>query len=708
MLRRSLALSLAAGLALAGPSAARAEDPPEHRTVITPTRTESTPFDSDRAIFAIDREQLDALMPADVPEALGRLPGVSVQRTNRGAASPILRGLVGPQNLLLVDGVRLNTSIYRTGPNQYSALVDPGALGSVELLLGPSSVLYGSDAMGGTIGYRTLAVPTTLGLHGHAELAGESADLSARAAALVSFGSEAVKGWARASGRLHDTLRAGGGEEQPMSEFSQVDWATRWAFTLAPQWTLTAAWLGTTVPDAGRAESLPKGDVRQSDNLDNLGYLRLDHRASAGFLRELAATVSVHHMIEENARWKCKVDDTTKTVLDRVGCAALEAGVATPNSTLEDEVTALGFSATARGQLLDERLQLTLGLDGQSEWIGSARLDDPTKRGNFSDGSTYGMYGGFARVEGRPVVAPGVFELVVTGALRGTAVMAAADDVPGLGAVDYDHFGLTGGGSVRALLGERMNLYIGAWQGFRAPNLQETTVLGDTGASFEIPNADLSPEKSLLLEAGAKLFTADVVLGVALFNTAVDDAIVRESATWEGQTEVDGKKVYRRTNATEATYRGAELSLEAALGAGVRFDAQLSVIDGEVQNVDGTTVTPRRLPPFQGGAGLAWRVLPTLSVGADVRFAAGQTALHPEDEADIRICGDPNGSASLLDPCPGTEGWAEVGLGATWTPFPALTLRARVDNLLDDNYRVHGSGYDAAGINGKLSARYTF
>ena len=706
MVRRSAWLGLALVVAAFVSAPARAEDP-DHRTVITPSRTEATPFDSDRAVFVLDRERLDALLPDDVPDALGALPGVSVQRTNRGAATPMLRGLIGPQNLLLVDGVRFNTSIFRTGPNQYAALIDPGMLEAVELVLGPGSVLYGSDAMGGTIGYRTLDTPSAAGLSGHVELAGQSADLGARLAGLVGYRADAVAGWARVSGRLHQTLRAGGGGEVPMSAFAELDWATRWGFELAPAWRLTALYLGGSLPDAGRADGLPKGDVRRSDNLDNFGYVRLEHRARAGFLRQLEVTASAHHLREENTRWRCPTDDSG-TVAERQGCVDLDPDVAAVRSINLDAVTALALSVLARGHALDDRLQLTVGVDGQHEWIASERSDDPTARGNFSDGSTYAMLGAFARVEGRPVLLPGVVEVVLSGALRGTGVFASAPDVPGLGTVDFDHVGLTGGGSVRALLGGRLDLYAGVWQGFRAPNLQETTVLGDTGQTFEVPNADLGPERSTLIEGGAKIHTAELGLAVGVFRNALSDAIVREDATYGGQSEVDGKRVVRRTNATEATYRGVEATFRARLGDRVVVDGQLSHIDGEVTDSAGDGSPPRRLPPFQGGAGLTWRALDTLSLGVDLRFAAGQTALNPEDRADPRICGDPSGANALLSPCTGTPGWTTVGVGVTWLPVPALTLRARVENVSDTRYRVHGSGYDAAGVNAKLLARYAF
>ena len=84
-------------------------------------------------------------------EALEREVGVMMQRTGAGQASPFVRGLTGPQVLILVDGVRMNNSTFRYGPNQYFATIDPGTIERIEVVRGPQSVLWGSDAIGGVI-----------------------------------------------------------------------------------------------------------------------------------------------------------------------------------------------------------------------------------------------------------------------------------------------------------------------------------------------------------------------------------------------------------------------------------------------------------------------------------------------------------------------------------------------------------------------------
>ena len=80
---------------------------------------------------------------------------VAVQKSQGGGGSPVLRGFEANRILLVVDGVRMNNAIYRSGHLQNSITIDPSILNNTEILFGPSSVMYGSDALGGVISYNT-------------------------------------------------------------------------------------------------------------------------------------------------------------------------------------------------------------------------------------------------------------------------------------------------------------------------------------------------------------------------------------------------------------------------------------------------------------------------------------------------------------------------------------------------------------------------
>lgn len=103
-------------------------------------------------ITATDIKQKSPQTSADL---LAVIPGIRVQKTQLGGGSPVIRGMEANRVLLVVDGIRMNNAIYRTGHLQNSITVSPTVLERTEIIYGPSSVIYGSDALGGVINYFT-------------------------------------------------------------------------------------------------------------------------------------------------------------------------------------------------------------------------------------------------------------------------------------------------------------------------------------------------------------------------------------------------------------------------------------------------------------------------------------------------------------------------------------------------------------------------
>lgn len=97
--------------------------------------------------------------PATAADMLQNSGQVMVQKSQGGGGSPIMRGFEANKLLMVIDGVRMNNAIYRSGHLQNSITIDPSILSKTEVIFGPSSVLYGSDALGGVIHFHT-ANPT--------------------------------------------------------------------------------------------------------------------------------------------------------------------------------------------------------------------------------------------------------------------------------------------------------------------------------------------------------------------------------------------------------------------------------------------------------------------------------------------------------------------------------------------------------------------
>ena len=118
---------------------------------ITATRYENSVFNLGNNVLVINPLEIQKRNLSTTSDALNDFSSVFVQKTNYGGGSPIIRGLIGNNILMLIDGIRLNNSTYRYGPNQYLNTVDPSLIDKIEVVHGPNSVLYGSDALGGVI-----------------------------------------------------------------------------------------------------------------------------------------------------------------------------------------------------------------------------------------------------------------------------------------------------------------------------------------------------------------------------------------------------------------------------------------------------------------------------------------------------------------------------------------------------------------------------
>jgi outer membrane receptor protein involved in Fe transport len=119
--------------------------------VVTPTRNRRKLEEVPRAVNFVDQKALGERMPRNAAEALREEAGIQVQKTEHGGGNAIIRGMGSSQVLLLVDGMRLNNGTYRFGNHPYITTVDFGMLDRIEVVRGPGSTLYGSDAMGGTV-----------------------------------------------------------------------------------------------------------------------------------------------------------------------------------------------------------------------------------------------------------------------------------------------------------------------------------------------------------------------------------------------------------------------------------------------------------------------------------------------------------------------------------------------------------------------------
>jgi outer membrane receptor protein involved in Fe transport len=666
-----------------------------YESVVVGTRLAEDPFRADRSVAVVDGATLAERMPRTTPEALWEAPGVFVQQTSHGGGSPVVRGLVGPQNLILVDGVRLNNSVYRTGPVQYLNLVDALSLERVEVLRGPGSVLYGSDAMGGVIQLFPLGsrwgAADGLELWGEVTGVGGSADDQRSGHAHLGVARGGLRALVGGTLRRFGDLEAGpDAGTQVYSGYDQDSAAARLAYRVQggplAGWTITSAWLWTRLSDAGRTDKLYDAHSLQFyDDDDHLLYLRLaaplpdiDSRAEL--------TLSYQGFFERK--------DTITVADDFV----------TGNSAVRDETTAdtLGLDLQWTTRLLDDRLRVLGGGMWYRDWVDAHRWrrtgaapfvlqSDP----GLPAGSSYDNYGAWVMLEGEPWVGAGGHELRLGAGYRLHGMVGQAPARDGLPAVDESYLGHVALGSVRYAWADRLTAAATYSQGFRAPNLTEAVLLGDTGRYFHIPNPDLGPERSDTVELLLRGRVWRLTLGAAGYVSLLHDLIRRANTTWRGASEVGGKQVAWDANGGEGTLYGVETELVLELPAGFSLAGNLSWAWGEEQRDDGSAVPLTRIPPLFGRVGARWASPPAGPLRGFVELyvvAAGlQDRLSPEDETDARI---PDG---------GTPGWVTLNVRAGFEAVDRLRVTLDAQNLLDETYKYHGSGIYGPGASAVLS-----
>ena len=297
-------------------------------------------------------------------------------------------------------------------------------------------------------------------------------------------------------------------------------------------------------------------------------------------------------------------------------------------------------------------------------------------------------------------------ELRLFGGIRLHGLKAHAPESVSFQKVDYSYMGTLGELGVQVEFNDLLLLKLAGATGFRPPNLQESTVVGDTGNFYEIPNGNLKPENISGLELGVSVGGSYGKTGLTGHAAQVTDTIDRVAAQHEGAGEVDGQEVRQRDNVGNSSIVGIEWYGESGEWKGLGLFGDLAWVRIQVERND-EVVPGRREPPLNARSGFFFK-----RAGNHFRmyseFALKQGRLHPDDHKDFRICEDPNSPGELLQNCDGTEGWATLNLRFTSPLNRYWDLRVGADNVLDSAYRRHGSGMDAMGTSvwGTLVGRF--
>lgn len=215
--------------------------------VVTATRQSTDALTTPATISVIDQAQMQDNLVTDFRELFRYEPGIAVKREPRGRGAEAgieVRGIGGQRVVMLVDGVRLPNGYVAAGANLGQLKLDPASLSRVEVLRGPASSLYGSDALAGVVLFRTLS-PTdflddTQHFAGNASIGYDGADRSRSATANLAFRAGPTQNLISVTTREGHELRNNDSSVQPNPQsLRQHNVLLKSIFDLSPAQTLT-------------------------------------------------------------------------------------------------------------------------------------------------------------------------------------------------------------------------------------------------------------------------------------------------------------------------------------------------------------------------------------------------------------------------------------------------------------------------------------
>jgi len=641
---------------------------------VTATRRAESTFDVPVATAVIDRDEIRAAAPQTVMEALRGQAGASVQQTTPGQGIVILRGLKGSEVLHVVDGFRLNDAIFRNAPNQYVALVDSQSLARIEVVRGPMSALYGSDAMGGVLQMLTWE-PRFAGSEWQSRgllrsMVG-SADDSTLSRAEGAVGHEQLAVSGGATYQDVNERRVGGGEELPYTRFTAraADAKVRAMVTEGDELTLSLQY--SEQPRTPRYDELTPGYGQTQPN--SAVYWFEPQRRDFAQLRWRGTNPTVAWDSAEAQVGQQKIEDGRRN-----------RDFGSSNEDRESNLdTSRGLTFQA-SKALGANHHLTYGADVYEDEVASSRTRTNISTGatslrapRFPDGSTMFQAGAFVADDWS------VGErLDVLGGMRWNASRTRLPASGEFAAITVSDAGFAGNLSIAFALNESVRLVANLGQGFRAPNVFDLGTFGDRpGNRFNVPNPDLEPEHMTTLDAGWKVMNDRLEGELIGYYSRYRDKI---TSVLTGEVTDSGRLVVQSQNAASLALYGAEFALRHRIADSVEWRTQLTWTHGE-ETFAGDDYPADRIPPLNGSAGITWRPATRWTLDGWLNFADQQDRYSPRDDVDPRIR-------------PGsTPGWSTWNVRAAWEASEHLYTSLQYGNLGDRRYREFGSGLDAAG-----------
>jgi hemoglobin/transferrin/lactoferrin receptor protein len=695
---------LACALVIIGVSSARAQEPAQdddEKTVmteegrvfqdqitVTAGRQEQLSSEVVAPVTVITSEDIEMLQPEKMADLFKMIPGVEVEGEGPFRGIPVIRGLTSNRVLILVDGQRLNNGRESTDfAGIQPALVNLGEVERIEVLRGPASVQYGSDAIGGVVNIITR----------QPDLGAQEFKVNGNVSYEYGSASNSQNGQIRVGGAGKRMGFNIGGSIQDVDDYVAASGAhederyTR--YTLEDD----------TVPNSGMKQQAVDGSFSvltgdQGMFKVNAEVVRTEDIGFPGFDPETSGIDISFPSFDRDKlalTWDSGamgfLEDLTVSTwyqkVDKESIRNFSFGTFFQNQYTRSEIDTIGLNLQGISSVGINHL--TYGLDFYQDDLHDTALTE-TPFGPPSDevvvpDSTQrgiGLY-----ISDRLSATD---KLTVNIGLRGDTFSFKSDDDPRYQGDPFDvnDSALSGNIGVIYSLTEHVNLTGLIARGYRTPNIQERSFFGPatTGDTFILQNPDLEPEKSWNYEAGFKIRYERASGGLNVFYNDLTDFISFEFLG--EQDPITGLELAQFANVEKAKIWGVELDLEWIFARWWSVFGTFAYLEGDNE----TTNEPLPyIAPWKVTAGIRYQRT-TWWAEADLRYVGEQDRLPP---------GDPDFDS-------GTEPFTVFDLRGGYDFKFGLGFLVALENIFDELYNEPFNNRPEPGRNLRATVRYRF
>ena len=669
-------------------------------------------------VNSINRDAL-FFQPANTADLIGGTGEVYIQKSQQGGGSPMFRGFAANRILLVYDGVRVNNAIFRSGNLQNIILFDANAMESAEVVFGPGSTIYGSDALGGVIDFRTLitefsrdSIPLFYGqakagyasaaneFNGHFHLAYGSRKFSSlTSVSFVRFGdltmgSVGPDEYLRPTyvDRINDkdSLMINPNPKiQIASGYDQFNLVQKFGFKLKEHSKLM---LGIHY---AQTNDIPRYDRLIITTDDGLKYADWFYGPQSWLNVNLSFENNKKTAISDEYRFTLSYQKMKESRHDRKFDHLLKRN---RFETVDVATLNLDFN-----QVIGSQLQLFYGVELIANLIGSTANEENVETfetnpaaTRYPDGSKYGSGGVYALLKWKPVeswifnVGLRYSQFVMQGTFDQTFFNFPEDGF------DQNTGALTPSFGAVFKPSKKIRLFANIGSGFRAPNIDDMAkVFDSTPGSVVVPNTDLKPETVLSFDLGLNWTPSRrFQLEVSGFYSILNDIMVKAPFEINGVDSIiyDGElsRIEAIQNVGSGWIAGAQGSIKAVLSDRFSLRGTLVYTQGEEENGDAL----RHVTPLFGVLHLEYldkhfRI--DLNTRLNGSISHENLAPSEKDKAYLYAV-DSNGN-------PYSPSWYLLNLNASWFISDSVRLVAGVENILDKRYRPYSSGIAGAGRN---------